>query len=161
MGASLRPLFRGFRLPASRPDFDALLGDVFAPLGRDWDRWFAAAAGSPRLNVWEDGDVFYAEAEIAGVKSEDLDLSVVGKELTIKGRRVAPTDGAPSNATASPEAVTFHRRERGYGEFTRSVTLPVEIDAAQVSASLVNGVLTVKLPKAEAAKPRKINVAQS
>lgn len=150
MSASLRPLFGGFRLPATRPDFDTLLGDVFAPLSRSWDGWLTAA-GSPRLNVWEEGDVFYAEAEVPGLKSEDLEISVVGKVLTLKGRRVVPTEGD----------ATFLRRERGYGEFTRSITLPVEVDAAQVSASLVNGVLTVKLPKAEAAKPRKISVSQS
>ena len=155
MGTLLRPLFRGLPVPASRPEFDALLGDVLAPLGREWERLFPAALGTPRLNVWEEGDVFYAEAELAGVKSEDLDLSVVGKQLTIKGQRRAP------EGTASLDTVTFHRRERGHGEFVRSIMLPVEVDAAQVSATLVDGVLTVKLPKAESAKPRKINVAQS
>ena len=86
-----------------------------------------------------------------GLKSEDLELSVVGNELTIKGRR----------DTASEEGTTFHRRERGFGEFVRAIKLPVEVDSAQVSATLVNGVLTVRLPKAEAAKPRKISVAQN
>ncbi len=151
MGALLRPFFRGLPVPASRQELDPFFREVFAPLQGSLDRWFPAAAGSPRLNVWEEGDVYFAEAEVPGLKSEDLELSVVGNELTIKGRR----------DTASEEGTTFHRRERGFGEFVRAIKLPVEVDSAQVSATLVNGVLTVRLPKAEAAKPRKISVAQN
>ena len=111
-----------------------------------------AARPFPALNVWEEKDHFCAEAEVPGFKNEDLDISVVGNELTIKGNRQEP----------SPEKeTTFHRRERGVGTFTRVVRLPVEIDAAHVEANLRDGVLTVTLPKSEAARPRKINVQTS
>ena len=102
----------------------------------------------PALNVWEDGERLFAEAEIPGLKMDDIEVSVVGKQLTIKG--VRPTE--------TGDKATYHRRERGNGEFSRTVTLPVEIDAAKVEATLKGGVLTITLPKAETAKPRKITV---
>jgi HSP20 family protein len=102
--------------------------------------------------VWEEKDQFYAEAEVPGFKTDELDISVVGNELTIKGNRQDP----------SPEKdTTFHRRERGIGTFTRVVRLAVEVDATRVEASLRDGVLLIKLPKSEAARPRKIDVQTS
>ncbi len=102
----------------------------------------------PALNIWEDEHNVRVEAELSGLKLEDLDISVVGNELTIKGERKA----------RQPEDVVYHRRERGTGAFSRVLRLPVDIDANRVEASLKNGVLTITLPKAEAAKPRKIQI---
>jgi HSP20 family protein len=76
---------------------------------------------------------------------------VVGNELVIQGRRM----------DLDEEGVSYHRRERGVGEFKRVLRLPVEVDADKVEATLHDGVLLVKLPKAAAAKPRKIQVAAS
>ena len=108
-----------------------------------------AVRSFPTLNVWEEHDNLFAEAEVPGFKNEDLEISVIGNELTIKGHR---QDGAADKETV------FHRRERGVGTFTRVVRLPVEIDAARVQANLRDGVLLVTLPKSEAAKPHKIQV---
>jgi HSP20 family protein len=92
--------------------------------------------------------MLHAEAELPGVSMEDIEVMVVGNELTIRGqRRPRPADN-----------VNFHRRERGTGEFSRTVTLPFDIDQNKVEAILKNGILTVVLPKAETAKPRKIKV---
>jgi len=102
----------------------------------------------PALNVWENGDALYAEAEIPGVTHEDIEVFTVGNELTIKGTR-KPREG---------EDASYHRRERGTGEFTRVVTLPVNVDADKVQASLKDGVLTITLPKAAEAKPKRITV---
>lgn len=102
----------------------------------------------PALNIWEEGDRLLTEAELPGMGMDDIELFVVGNELTIKGQRQPMAE----------EAANFHRRERVVGEFSRTVTLPVEIDADKVEASLKNGVLTITLPKAEAARPRKISV---
>jgi HSP20 family protein len=102
----------------------------------------------PALNVWEDDDQVYAEAEIPGVTKDALEIFTVGNELTIKGRREPlPEEGR-----------SFHRRERGTGDFTRVVTLPAEVNAEKVEADLHNGVLTVRMPKTEAHKARKITV---
>lgn len=105
----------------------------------------------PALNIWEVGDALHAEAEIPGVSQDDLEVYAVGNELTIKGTR-KPREG---------EGLTYHRRERGTGEFTRVITLPIDVDAEKVEATLKDGVLTVRLPKAEEAKPKKISVKAS
>jgi HSP20 family protein len=102
----------------------------------------------PALNVWEDGDKLIAEAEVPGLKLEDIELLAVGTELTIKGRR--PEVREPNTAV--------HRQERGVGEFARTITLPVEIDSGKVEATLRDGVLMIVLPKAEPARARKIPV---
>ena len=129
-----------------RSEFDRQLGGVWDNLAAVAPR-FAAGRVFPAVNVWEDGDALFAEAEMPGMKSEDIDVSVVGNELTIKGQR-------PNAADES----SYHRRERGAGSFTRVIRLPVEIDASNVEAQLHDGVLLLKLPRHENAKPRKINV---
>ena len=126
----------------------------YAPLRREINRLFEEFAGAlddnarpyPALNLWEDGNSYFAEAEVPGLKLEDLEITVVGHELTIKGRWQTATECA------------YHRRERQTGEFVRSVTLPAEVDADKVEASLKDGVLTITLPKAESARARKIAV---
>jgi len=102
----------------------------------------------PPLNVWEDAENLFAESEIPGLKSEDLDITVVGSDLTIRGSR----------GGEAREGAIYHRRERGYGEFNRVLRLPIEVDADKVEATLKDGVLLIKLPKAESAKPKKIKV---
>ncbi|HTQ39298.1 MAG TPA: Hsp20/alpha crystallin family protein [Pirellulales bacterium] len=104
--------------------------------------------GFPAVNVWEDSDNLFVEAEVPGVKPEQLDVTVVGNELTIKGQRPEEQQGDAA----------FHRRERGQGAFTRIVRLSSEVNADNVHAELNDGVLLLTLPKAEAAKPRKIKV---
>jgi HSP20 family protein len=124
---------------------DRLMSDLWrnAPLGS------AAARGVfPALNVWEADEGLWVEAELPGVREEDLEIAVLGDQLTIRGER-------KSNMT---EGAAQHRRERGVGTFRRVVQLPVAVDADRIEASLSAGVLTIHLPKAEAAKPRKIEV---
>jgi HSP20 family protein len=115
----------------------------FADGGRPWvDR------GQPSINLWETGEAVVAEAELPGVQEDQIDISVVGNELTLKVER----------PELQKEGVTFHRRERPSGSFVRVVRLPTEVNADHVQADLRNGVLTVTLPKAESARPRKIHV---
>ncbi len=102
----------------------------------------------PAVNVWEDDENLYAEAEVPGLSMNDLEILVVGNEVTIKGRRNTPAD----------ENVAYHRQERGAGEFARVLTLPVNVNADRVEAVLKDGILMLTLPKAEEAKPRKINI---
>lgn len=102
----------------------------------------------PALNVWEDDRHVYVEAELPGLKMDDIEVFVQGDELTVKGQR----------PEAKEDGVSFHRRERGSGCFNRAVRLPVEVDEEKVEAALRNGVLTITLPKAQDVLPRKIQV---
>ncbi len=129
---------------------------------REMDRYFeeltertlrAPIAGVfPLTNITEDNDNFYVRAELPGVKPDELEISVTGDSLTITGERKI----SPEN-----ENVRYHRREREAGQFSRVITLPGQIDADNVQASASNGILTVILPKAEAAKPKQIAVKAS
>lgn len=109
----------------------------------------AAARVFPALNVWEQADELFVEAELPGLKADNIDIAVEGDVLTIKGER----------GEAAHEGAAWHRRERGVGAFSRVLRLPVPVDAGRVQASFRDGVLLVTLPKSEAAKPRKIQVA--
>lgn len=109
---------------------------------------FWPGRNQPALNLWETEDTLHVECELPGVKGDQLDLSVIGDQLTIKIER-------PEMAG---NGVTYHRRERPVGSFSRVLQLPLEVDADKVEAELQNGVLTLTLPKAPAARPRKINV---
>jgi HSP20 family protein len=132
-----------------RDEMDRLIGEFMDPTNSgSTTRYGIRSRGFPSLNVWECGDDLYAEAEVPGVKSEDIDISVMGNDLTIRGRR----------GETQVEGAAFHRQERGVGEFNRVLRLPVEIDSSRVEASLKDGILLVKLPKAESAKPKKIKV---
>jgi HSP20 family protein len=114
-----------------------------------WNGALAAqSAAYPALNLWDDGENFHAEAELAGFKIEDIDLAVAGSELQIRGKRETP----------AMKDWAVHRQERPSGEFSRTIAFPAEIDADGVQASLKDGVLSITLPKAPTAKPRKIEV---
>lgn len=102
----------------------------------------------PAINVWEQDDALKVEMELPGVKGDQIDIAVAGGELTVK----------VNAAEVAQEGVTYHRRERPVGSVSRIVRLPVEVNADRVEADLRDGVLTITLPKAESAKPRKINV---
>ena len=103
----------------------------------------------PPLNLWEDDDNLFVEAELPGFNIDDLDIYVTGgNQLSIKGERKHP----------ELENGTWHRQERGFGAFNRAVELPGHVDADNVSAEFCHGVLTITLPKSEEAKPRKITV---
>ncbi|HEY2826525.1 MAG TPA: Hsp20/alpha crystallin family protein [Pirellulales bacterium] len=131
-----------------RDEVDRLFSNVLTHPTVSGAARLVAGRGFPAVNVWEDAESLFVEAEVPGLKAEDLDITVVGDELTIKGQR--PEE--PQTEAA------FHRRERGVGAFTRVVRLTSEVDANKVHAQLNDGVLLLTLPKAEAAKPRKIQV---
>ena len=123
--------------------FDSIFEDGYSAGGA---RPYAAVW--PAINTWEDGDAAYVEAELPGLTMEDVEVSVLGREVTIGGeRRIGDADGA-----------AWLRRERSSGRFTRTLTLPWDVDADKVEAKLADGVLTIRLPKSEAARPRKIRV---
>jgi len=103
----------------------------------------------PLVNLSEDDANVYVEALAPGVDPKSLDVSVVQDTLTIKGEK-------PGLAQVTADA--YHRNERAAGRFTRAIDLAVEVDATRVQAEYRNGLLVVTLPKAEAAKPKQIQV---
>mgnify|MGYP003702668041 CR=1 FL=1 len=126
---------------------------------RDFGRFFDAAYGEgngdwspgvfPPLNVTRDEENYFVRAELPGLNSDELKISVEHNKLCLSGARQA----------TEQEGVSYHRRERGYGTFSRSINLPYEVDADKVQANYKLGVLEVLLPKAEDAKPRKIAIS--
>lgn len=102
----------------------------------------------PPINVWEENDKFILEAEVPGVKMDQLEITCQGRDLTLRGERKDPGD---------PQEI-YQRRERFVGNFIRSLTLPADIDADTIRATLDEGVLQISIPKAESAKPRRIEV---
>jgi HSP20 family protein len=121
-----------------------------------FDRWGGDGAGRlfgaatfPAVNVWEDADKVYVEAELPGLDLKDLEIYVTnGNQLTIKGERKEPQVGKG----------VWHRQERAFGRFSRTITLPFAVDADKVDARFENGMLLVQLAKHESAKARKITV---
>jgi HSP20 family protein len=120
-----------------------------------FDRWggnggrFFGAPAFPAVNLWEDEETVFVEAELPGLALNDLEIYVTGgNQLTLKGERKPQV----------PEKGVWHRQERGHGTFTRVLTLPFAVDPDRVDARFENGVLLVKLAKHESAKPRKIAV---
>ncbi len=109
--------------------------------------WTGIVRGQPAVNVWETGEAIYAELETPGLKSDQLDISVVGDQLSIRVQRPEVEEGA-----------TYHRRERPVGSFTRLLRLPAPVETDAVEAELQNGVLCIKLPKAKESRSRKIQV---
>jgi HSP20 family protein len=139
------------QLQQVRDEVDRLFSNLVAHPSVVGATRFVTGREFPPINLSEDTENVYAECELPGVLPEDLDIAVVGSELTVKGRRCEE---------AEPQA-TYHRRERGVGSFTRVVQLASDIAAERVSASLRDGVLLVTLPKSESSKPRKVQVQSS
>ena len=102
----------------------------------------------PPVNVFNTEDQVVVVAELPGVSADDLEITLRGEVLSIGGERKEEV----------PEGVTYHRRERGVGRFSRLVQLPDAVDVGGIKAEYLDGLLTVRLPKAEEAKPKKITV---
>lgn len=102
----------------------------------------------PLINLTEDQGNYYIRAELPGVKASELDIQASVNNLAITGeRKITEEEGA-----------RYHRKEREAGKFSRIIGLPGDIDADKVDARLEDGILTVVVPKAEAAKPKQITV---
>jgi HSP20 family protein len=101
------------------------------------------------LDVYETGDAVVVRASMAGVRPEDIDVTVTGDTLTIRGE-------LPEQAPAG--VVRYHHREHRSGALARSVTLPLEVQSSRVEVTCENGVLTLILPKAERLRPKTIKI---
>ena len=103
----------------------------------------------PTINLTEDTESYHLRAELPGISAGDLDIQATGNKLSVSGERDIPAEKGD---------VRYHRREREAGKFSRVINLPGDIDPEAVKASLADGILEVKVPKAEKAKPRQITI---
>ncbi|HLK63070.1 MAG TPA: Hsp20/alpha crystallin family protein [Bryobacteraceae bacterium] len=104
---------------------------------------------APNVDIYETGEELVVKADVPDVEQKDIDVRVENQTLTISGQRKFQQQESGKG---------YHRIERNYGNFVRSFAVPNSFDTEKVSASYKNGVLTVSLPKKEAAKPRQIKV---
>lgn len=111
----------------------------------------AGVAQFPRTSLYDTDDAFLVRAEVPGLGEKDIQLSVQQDVLTLSGERKAEI----------PTGYSVHRQERLPLRFSRSITLPSKVDASQVTASVKDGILTVKVPKAAESKPRQITISGS
>jgi HSP20 family protein len=105
--------------------------------------------GYPPINVFEDQEGTVIIAEVPGLDPATIEIAGQGRTLTLRGERRREEGLNPSG---------YHRRERRFGEFSRSIQLPDDLDMSKATAKYEAGVLMLKIPKAEAAKPRQIKV---
>lgn len=131
--------FRDFQREVGR------LFETFEPLSS----WRLPRAFPP-VNLFDAGESYVLTVQLPGVCPGDVDLSITGETLTLRGERKR-TEGVPEES--------YRRQERQFGRWTRTVTLPERVETEAVAAAFADGILTVTLPKSEAAKPRQINVS--
>jgi len=130
--------------------------DRMLTLNRALDQAFNGAMGArvwvPALDVAERGDAYLIHVELPGVSPEQVDVSFEQNVLTVRGNKPASFD------VAAEGEVRVFAAERVHGGFERSVRVPEFVDADRIEATFNNGLLTITIPKAQAAQPRKITI---
>ena len=143
-----RPLGSGNEMTSLRR-LNRMLDDVFSgwPMGEESGT--ITSAWTPAVDIFEDAEGVKIVMEVPGVKPEDVKLSLEDGTLTIRGEK---------KQVAEEKTERVHRYERSYGSFERTFSLPTSVDPDRIEARHENGLLTVRLPKVERAKPRQIEV---
>ena len=139
-------------LLASQREFDRLFREAFSPAQSEGE--LSTRTWAPPVDIYENGDSLVLKAELPGINPDDVEIRVEDNTLYLKGERKFEKEVKEQN---------YHRVERSYGTFTRSLSLPNSIDADKVAANFKDGVLTLTMPKKEEAKPKtiKINVSKN
>lgn len=128
---------------------EMLRWDPFTDLYRGIQAERGGITFNPMFDVRETSDAFILQADVPGVMDKDLDISLANNRLVISGKRESEEE---------IKGETYHRTERSWGSFTRTFTLPTEVDANKVNAELKNGVLMINLPKTGEATTKHIPV---
>lgn len=128
----------------------ARMNNLFTDFDRAYDHGYGVAGidRTPLTNLYDQGDQLKVMAELPGMDKDDISIRIQGNYLEISGSRKSTT----------PKGYKAHRVERIASSFTRSFTLPYEVDMDNIEASLQNGILTIYLTKAESAKPKQITI---
>lgn len=148
-----------------RSDMDRLISEVFG--SRDESRpQISGRRGNPPLDVWEEGDDYFVAADVPGLAEEEVAITALGRDLTLEGIQTASgqedlVDGeqeSQEDDAGEIQKPVYYHKERSPGTFNRIVRFPFDIDVEHVEGSLEAGVLTVRVPKAVSAKPRRIEI---
>jgi len=134
------------RLSSLRDELDRLFDSPWTELGRTSQ---LLGGWTPALDIHEDKDNFVVQAELPGMKREEIEVSLHDGSLSISGERKSEKKFQEAEA---------YRTERFFGKFQRTVTLPAAVAADKVKAQYKDGILTITLPKSEEAKPKQIDV---
>lgn len=129
-----------------RQEMERLFDRFFEPR---WDEFVAVGEWAPKLDFSETKDAYLVKLEVPGVEQKDLNVTIQDQMLTIKGEK---------HKEKEEKEERYHRVERSWGAFARTLALPTGVDTEKVAASFKDGVLTVKLPKAPGAKGTTIPV---
>ena len=137
-----------FGLSGVREDLSRLYdmvasGDFGMETFRDWGKF------TPAIDIVENDDAVVIKADVPGLDPKDIDVSISGQTLTIKGEKCEESEDKEKG---------YYRSERRYGAFTRTVALPSNVDADKIKADCKKGVLTITLPKVESEKPKRISI---
>jgi len=135
------------QLSSLRDEIDRLFESPFSALNEGLQPFMSG--WSPALDLYDDKDNFLVKAELPGMKKEDIEIQLHDGVLTLSGER---------KQEKKFEGSDIHRSERFVGKFQRTLTLPSQVDVDKVKASYQDGILTVTLPKSEAAKPKQIQI---
>jgi len=137
--------WRPFRdLMDVRDDFDKIMEGIMKPVENAWNH-----DKIPAIDVFEDKDNIFVKVEMAGLKKEDISISLSNSMLTISGKKAETKEEKKEN---------YYRKEIREGSFSRSVELPCEVNRDKVSASYTDGLLDIILPKAAEAKSKEIKI---
>jgi len=135
------------QLSSLRDEIDRLFESPFSALNEGLQPFMSG--WSPALDLYDDKDNFLVKAELPGMKKEDIEIQLHDGVLTLSGER---------KQEKKFEGSDIHRSDRFVGKFQRTLTLPSQVDVDKVKASYQDGILTVTLPKSEAAKPKQIQI---
>ena len=132
-----------FPIPTLQRELERLLRNPAVSLG------LSGQGTYPPINVFDSGEGTVIVAEVPGLDAGEIEISSQGRTLSVRSER-KPRDGE--------KAVGYHRRERSFGAFSRSIQVPEDLDLQKAAAKYENGLLVIRVPKAESAKPRQITV---
>jgi HSP20 family protein len=135
-------------LMAVREEMNRVLNEAFGRGSTDESAWFSGA-WSPPVDIYETDDALVLKAELPGFSKDDINIEMKEHTLVIKGERKREDELKEGS---------YHRTERVYGAFQRSFLLPTTVDQEKVKASYKDGVLELRLPKVQAAQPKRIAV---
>ena len=134
-----------------REEMDRLFSEFFRPGDGEEGTWMRGS-WAPPVDIYETNEDFVLKAELPGFSKEDVQIELNGNRLTLRGERKHDTEAKEEQ---------YHRIERAYGRFERVFWLPTTVDAEKIKANFANGVLELRLPKSEAAKPKRIAITQT